>query len=452
MKHLLKCLCTVLIAVLLITSAAAEVTLNTVFQYMPVIQTVAGTSYVIVESKKDNTRGLYNTAGQEIIPCTTVFLDYISNNFFTAYNDKESIDARALWTGDGRKVGDAIYGAFKVFNNHWVAAFIIDPEPVEDSVKDIKIGSKNYQYANIDLYYVTDGQTETIEPIATLEREAYADAAIHGDYIAITNREKAVSVYDSHFEPVDVTLDAANKPLYKIDKYQIVSLITKKALDDGYSEVAEVNLADRMLIRGNRVAMNGLKVSALLSPDGSIILPAEYQLIDITNRYVVVADLENQRGLYDLEEQRLVVPCVYSSILSSNTDIDKYVHNGYVCVEKDDRLGFYDIVNDVESCAPKYSKHAVTNIGCSLIFTSIEGYLSIVAGDGEVNVVDADVIVATRGNGYLLDAQKGTSYGLVDWHGNIILPLYHFKPITVTDDSNAIIRTSTGLQMDQIIR
>ncbi|MBR3019299.1 MAG: hypothetical protein IKH57_19830 [Clostridia bacterium] len=453
MKLFLKCLCIVLILALLTAGAAAEVTLNTVFQYMPVIQTVSGTSYVIVESKKDNTRGLYTTDGQEIIPCTTVYLDYLSNDFFNAYNEKDSIDARALWTGDGRMVTEAKYGAFKIFNNHWVAAFVVNPEPqAEKEFQDVRIGSSSYKYEQIDLFYVTDEQTEGIAPLATLDRDAYSGASIHGDYIAITNRENAISVYDSHFQPITVELSANNKPLYKVDKYQIISLIDKKMLGDGYTEVAEVNLSDRMLVKGTRVALNGTKLSSLMNPDGTVVLPADYAIIDVTDRYALVADLEGQQGLYDLNEGRFIVPCAYTAIVSSKTDADKYVHNGYVCVEKDERLGFYDTVNDMESCAPKYSKYAVTNIGCSLIFTSIEGYLTIVAGDGEVNVVDADVIVATRGNGYLLEAKKGASFGLVDWHGNLILPMYHYKEITVTDDSNAIIRTSTGLQLDQIIR
>ena len=454
MKHLAKILCAVLVLALLVTGAAAELTFNTLFQYMPAIQAVAGTNYVVIESKKDNTRGLYTTDGQELIPCATVYLDYISNNFFTAYDDKESIDARALWTGDGRMICEAKYGAYKVFNNHWVAAFTVDPErQTEKNFQDVKIGSYNYKFEQIDLYYVTDEQAEGIEPIATLDRDAYASAAIHGEYIAITNRENAISVYDSAFQPVKVELAAANKPLYTVDKkYQIISLLDNSVLGEGYTEVAEVNLSDRMLIKATRLAFSGVKLTGLMNLDGSVILPAEYELIDLTDRYAVVADLDKQQGLYDLEEERFLIPCAYSAIVACKTDIDRYVHNGYVCVEKDERLGFYDVINGVESCAPVYYKRAVTNIGCCLFFTSIEGELKIVAGDGEVNLVEADSILTTRGNGYLLEAKKGNSFGLVDWHGNIVLPLYHYKEIAVTDDSSAIIRTSTGMQMDLVTR
>ena len=78
--------------------------------------------------------------------------------------------------------------------------------------------------------------------------------------------------------------------------------------------------------------------------------------------------------------------------------------------------------------------------------------MTIVAGDGAVNTAAVDEILPTRGNGYLLEVKKGASFGLVDWHGSIIVPVNHYKDIIVTDDSQAIIRTSTGLQLDTVTR
>ena len=448
MKQLMKCLCAALILVLVMASAVAEVKLNTVFQYMTVIQQVQGTNRLIVESKQDNLRGLFSTSGEEIIPYAYKSIDYLSNGFFVAYDNKDALDGRMLYTNDGRKVGEAEYGDFKVFSNHWVAAFVVNPEEVDSSNRDVRIGNKYYQYGRTDLFYVTD---ESISLVASLDRSAYADASIHGEYIAITNREKAVSVYDSAFEPVSIELSAMNRPMYKIDNnYQLISLLDNSVVGDGYTEVAEVNLSDRMLVKATRIALNGTKLAGLMKPDGTVLLPADYEIIDVTDHYVVVADLEKRQGVYSLDEERLIVPCAYTAIVSSKTDLDKYVHNGYVCVELDGKLGFYDVANDVESCAPKYSKHAVTNIGCSLAFTTIEGGLVIVAADGEVNEVEADEVLATRGNGCLLEVKKDASFGLVDWHGNIIVPVNHYKEIIVTDDTQAIIRTSTGLQLDTV--
>ena len=453
MKHLAKYLCAALILVLAAATAVAEVKLDTVFQYRTLIQQVQGTGCLIVESKQDNLRGLFTTAGAEIIPCAYKSIDSLSYGFFSAYNDKEAVDGRALWTVGGHMIGKAEYGGFKVFNSRWVAAFVVNPEEVPDAEKDIKIGSKTYQYERVDLYFVPDGADESLAPIASLGRDAYADASVHGEYIAVTNREKAVSVYDSSFQPVSVTLSAANKPLYTVNKsYQLISLLTNSILDDGYTEAAEVNLSDRMLIKATRVALDGTKLACLMTADGTVLLPPEYEIIDITDHYAVVADQEKQQGLFSLDEARFIVPCGYSAIVPCATDLDKYVHNGYVCVEKEEKLGFYDVVNGVESCAPKYSKRAVTIIGCSLAFTTVEGDLTIVAADGAVNILDADEVLVTRGNGSLLEVKKGASFGLIDWHGNIVVPVNHYKDIVVTDDSQAIIRTSTGLQLDTVTR
>ncbi|MBQ7656646.1 MAG: WG repeat-containing protein [Clostridia bacterium] len=447
MKHLMKCLCAALVLALLASSALAEIKLDTAFRFMTSIKPVAGTSYLLVESKQDKTLGLFTTDGQQRIPYGNTTIESLKYDFFSAYSDKEAVDGKTLWKGDGRKIGETGYAGFKVFNNHWVLAFVVDPENTAD--QDYKVGSTSYAYARIDLYYITD---ENIEPIASLDRDAYSDAFIHGDKIAIINRSNEITLYDSSFEPVDIALTSIKNPLYKIDTYQLISLLDNANLGDGYSEVSEVNLSDRMLVKATRLSLDGTKLAALMEADGTVILPADYEVLDVTDHYALVADAEKQQGLFSLDEGRFLVPCQYTSILSSATDIDKYVHNGYVCVEMDEKLGFYDVANDVESCAPKYFKRAVKVIGCALYYTTVEGDLMVVAGDGAANKVEADELLTTNGDGYLLEAKLGTSFGLVDWHGNIVLPLNHYKEITLTNDSLAMIRTSTGLQLDKITR
>ena len=71
MKHLAKYLCAALILVLAVATAVAEVKLDTVFQYRTLIQPVQGTGCLIVESKQDNLRGLFTTAGAESSPALT---------------------------------------------------------------------------------------------------------------------------------------------------------------------------------------------------------------------------------------------------------------------------------------------------------------------------------------------------------------------------------------------
>ena len=101
MKHLMKCLCVALILMLAAASAMAEANLSMVFQYMPSIKAVQGTNCVLVESKQDNSLGLYTTAGQVIIPCAYKNVDYLGNGFFSAYDDKDAVDGKHICVGIG---------------------------------------------------------------------------------------------------------------------------------------------------------------------------------------------------------------------------------------------------------------------------------------------------------------------------------------------------------------
>ena len=61
------------------------------------------------------------------------------------------------------------------------------------------------------------------------------------------------------------------------------------------------------------------------------------------------------------------------------------------------------------------------------------------------------IYAKTRGDGHLLVASKDGFYGVIDWHGNEILPFEHKNLITITDDAKALIRSSTGYELDAIV-
>lgn len=75
---------------------------------------------------------------------------------------------------------------------------------------------------------------------------------------------------------------------------------------NGYTEVAEANLPGRMLLTANTVNMAGEKVSAILDLDGTELMPAEYTIVTMGDPYVVVANGNGQRGLYSLDEKKLI--------------------------------------------------------------------------------------------------------------------------------------------------
>ena len=77
---------------------------------------------------------------------------------------------------------------------------------------------------------------------------------------------------------------------------------------------------------------------------------------------------------------------------------------------------------------------------------------AVAAADGVETIVEVTSIYAKgRGDGHLLVAKKDGYYGVIDWHGNVILPFEHKNLITITDDGKALIRSSTGYELDAII-
>ena len=443
MKRILACAAALLILLPVMALAETEM----LFQYKTSIKPIAGTGYFTMASKEDNTLGLFRTNGQQILPYGYAAVDYLGDDYFSACKDMNALNGKALVRSDGTQAGEMKYAGFTVFNRYWVAAYTVQEEQADKG--DVTINKVAYLYDQVDLYYFGNG---TAELAASFTYDEYANAAVHGDYIAIQDREGKVSVYDSAFQPVAVELKAFNSPMFAVKDYQIQSLLTGEILADGYSEVKETVLADRTLIQATHLYWDGTKLVDLLDMDGSPVMTGDYQIVTLTDRYAVVTDMDKNQGLFSLDEQKLIVPCVYTSIVAVKTDVDPYVHNGYVCVEKDGKYGFVSAATGEETVAPKYSKSVVTLIGCVLAYNNADGSMMLVAGDGTVTTVEDAMAVATRGDGYLVAAKRNGFVGLVDWHGNEILPFIHNKDIVVTDDSRAIIRTSTGLQIDALAR
>ena len=259
-----------------------------------------------------------------------------------------------------------------------------------------------------------------------------------------------VTAYDREFQPIAVELKDLKTIYYDVINYEIVSKLTNEVIATGYTGVAEADLPNRMLLLASTTATDGSKRQAILDTDGKVLMPAEYTVVTMGDPYVVVANGEGLRGLYSLEEKRLVVPCEFSNIIASKTSIDQYVNMGYVAVEKDGMSGFVDVRTGSITCPPAYNSRIVKVYGCSLVFDGEKGFV-LIAGDGtRTELYEYQEIAASRGDGYLIVAKKNGYYGVIDWHGNEKLPFIHKNVITLTDDSKAMIRTSTGLELDVI--
>ena len=425
---------------------AQKLELNTVFQYMPSINPLSGTGLVVIESKEDNTLGVFTSKGEEVIPYGIAAVKVLKNGFMSVRADKDAVNGLAIYKTDGTKVSDYVYGSITVYDDRWVAGFVLADAPKGE--KDLTVSKVNYLIGQVDLYFVSE---EGVSLVASLDRQQFASARQHGDYISIQNRDGETTAYDRQFQPVLTGLEDVKAAYFEVMNYQIISNITDEAIASGYTEVKESDLTNRSLIVATAVGMDGEKIQAILDTEGNELMPAEYTIVTMGDPYVVVADASGLRGLYSLAEHRLVVPCEFTNIVTSSTSVDRYVNNGYVCVEKDGKLGFVDARTATVTCPPAYNSRIAKAYGCSIVFDGETGYV-LIAGDGtRTELPDCSEIPETNGDGTLLVAQKNGFYGMIDWHGNEVLPFIHKTVITLTPDSQAIIRTSTGMELSEII-
>ncbi len=415
------------------------------FQYMPSIKPLQGTDLIIVESKTDNTLGVFTTEGKEVFPYGFSAVNSLGKGFLSVGKDKNKLNGLAIYKTDGTQISDFAYGSVTVYDTHWIAGIVL--AEASNGEKDLTVNKVNYLIGQWDLYYISK---EGSSLIASLDRTQFKAAKQHGEYITIQARDGAVTAYDRDFQPVSLELKDVKTAYYEVINYQIFSKVTNEMIADGYSEVTEADLPDRMLLVASITDMDGTKKQAILDTDGKELMAAEYTVVTVGDPYVVVANEDGLRGLYSLEEQRLVVPCEFSGIVASTTSVDQYVNMGYVCVEKDGKCGFVDTRTCSISCQPVCNSRIAKIYGCSLVFDSENGFVLIAADGTRTELYEYEDIPATHGDGYLLVAKKNGYYGVIDWHGNEKLPFIHKNIITLTDDSKAMIRTSTGLELDMI--
>lgn len=439
-----------MIAVLSVPLAALgeTVRLEPLHQYVPKITPVTGFGQVIMTEKQTGLCGVFSTDGEQLTPYLFPTLEKVNYGFFSGTDDEKGINNRALVHISGAVLTDQTYGAFVAYNQHWTAAYVLSEATKKQY--EYKRGKQFFNIDRCDLYFFSD-EPAPCQPVGSLSHDEFSSASVHGNFIAIKDQNGKITLYDNEFKAYDYPMEKTNSPVYGINEYTVVNLATGEAAADGFIAVKEQNRPDGLWLIGIRYNFKGDKVSFVTDAAGNEILQADYAISSISGDYALVTQ-NKLKGLYSLESGKLIVPCKFNNIMTSSVSTDAYVHNGYAAVENGNLRGYVDTRTGEISCEIKYDRKAVTTIGCSTFWKVEDGVYKLVAADGVETEVHVDSIYEkTRGNGYLLVAQKDKLYGVIDWHGNEILPFEHNKIITITDDSRAIIRTGTGMQIDRII-
>ena len=358
-----------------------------------------------------NGYGLMDVDGNQITA------DYYSDSFDMDYGyiigttaNAGTINAKGLLDGDGNLLIPFQYGDVDVLSTQWALGLTL-----KDAAAD------NYDYSTWDDdYYLIDTvdiywlPTDSI--VGTLTREEFNDASAEGNVINIENRMTSeVTSYDSSFTALG-TVSYISSGDYASYDYSI------------YKDNGQEGLVDAA---------------------GNIVLPASYKYINDSKRGCYVVSTGEKYGLIDLEGSVLIAP-EYDRIVTNydapyyaeENTTSTYVFGGYVAVSNNDRLG-YVTTDGTVTVEPSYAEDAVDLNGVSIFMTDLTGETKILAADGVLS--DTPQGVETRN--YAVDYSGGFLYktlnddyleGLIDWHGNEILPCEYYD-IDLSGDGNYLL-------------
>ena len=319
--------------------------------------------------------------------------------------DISSVNCYGVMDTQGNTVVPFQYGDLRIESAEWALGIVLATASASQYDYKNYDGDQFWNIERVDVYYLGEAKM-----VASLTRDQFLDADVVNHCLNIQDRTTSViSCYDSNFTQVGTNL----KSLY----------------DDSYAP------GDYTYYREN--GQYGIKDAA-----GNIVMQPSYQYLETPGRrgYIVVSTGEKE-GLVSLSDGSLCIPAEYDDILSSYylpTDEtgtgSGYVAFGYVGVLLNNKLCYVNINGEI-TCQTNYAKGIADNYGVSAMLTDLEGKIHIIAADGVETVLEGyervSVMDSTAGMYYRVTDANG-KYGLVDWHGNIVLPCQYSR-ITISE-------------------
>ena len=323
----------------------------------------------------------------------------------------EEVNNYGVLTQSGDLIITCEYGDIRIENGSWALG-----------IKLVLADANNYDYESwfssedkyflietVDVYHLT-GDSAVLA--GSFPRENFMDAEAEGDYIKIQNRaDETVTLYDGDFQVVAQDLRSIYDDVEQAQEY-----VT-------FSENGQQGIADR---------------------DGNVLAaPAFRYVYDILEDGYVIVSTGDKEGMIDLTGN-VVVPAEYDHIQRNYygaADYAGYVAAGYVACDRDGKTAFCDL-NGNETMEAKYAKDNVDVYGASALLTDMEGNVRLLAADGVETVLDqahsdARVLYYSDGRLYTF-TDADYNYGLMDWHGNELLPA-QYNSIKLSGDGSMLL-------------
>lgn len=238
-------------------------------------------------------------------------------------------------------------------------------------------GSKRYVIDTADLYYFG---RDSMQPVATLTREQYANSHATGDYLNIADRNGAVTTYDSNFQAVQ----------YPDSLY-----------DSSYDEAS--------------------RAAKLLSKQ------LDMYVERFKGNYAMVSFPRNaySHGLID-RYGNIIVPAQFDYFLTSDSDL--YFSSGYVGAKLNDQFVYVTQGGTVTATFTGVDYYDVRNSGMAAYAKSDDGSYTLLSGDGimtNLGTKYSSFNSITDSKGMLWRGRNSDyTYDLLDWHGNVLLSGY----------------------------
>ena len=356
-------------------------------------------------------------------------IHYESNGFFSVMSLVNGANNRSLLSAGGEMLTESQYADFETISESWVAAIKISK--TESGTYDYRniVGAGNYIITAVDIYHFELGSSNG-GYIGTLTRSQYYHAkAVSKDYLLVEERDGNLQLYNAMLEPIDSNFDSIYNSMLFCSVTEsdicVVSRLDGEVIASGIIDIEPADGTDDRYWVSRKFARHyGYDpIYALMDADGNILTDFTYiKKNGNRNGYCVVANGQ-KRGLMRLSDGGFAVECRYDDILL-NANYKGYIHNGYIAVVIDDKIGYID-VGDHETCPALYPQNEFTVMGCTMYKVDPDdGSYTIVSADGVVTNIPYSIGPdAYSDDGYFIIVQdESGKSALIDWHGEIVFP------------------------------
>lgn len=330
---------------------------------------------------------------------------YYYHGYLVVRSTQSVLNDTGLIDSQGNTIVPMAYGDVKVLDENWALAYKLVTATADSYDYTIRSNQQD-SYAlieTVDVYSLNKGAC-----VASLPRTNYKDADAVNGMINIEDRATGtITTYDQDFNALGTV---------------------KYSWSEDYAPAALTTYREN--------GQYGVKDAA-----GNVVMkPAFYQIYSFYGDYAIVSTGEKE-GLINSKGE-VVIPAEYDDVKRSyyvpydvSEGTSDYYAAGYFAVVKDGKLGFVN-AQGVVTCEPKYSKDILDLYGASAGYKDMEGKQHILAADGVDTVVDGyqSFYPLSYCSGKLFKVcDSNYNYGVIDWHGNIVLPLT-YSGISVSGD------------------